>query len=226
MSFPSEFYAAIIGAVVGAVIGGIISFCIQWYAIRESRLQKKAEKLATQKMLATSVSIKMNRIYSDMHIFNKHLSNSIKRQEDENLQPWQATKPLAVLPKIETFSMEEKTFVHQLCPIMLFDTFVEMDRVHRSLIGSFELYNSTREELASAYTTASQALAMVETRSSIEISQRDFERLQPKMVKANSLLSQMSSYLEKALPEAKSCATQLHDCLVEAKLLTGKLTFI
>ncbi len=226
MSFPPEFWAAIIGAVIGAIIGGIISFCIQWYAIKESRLQKDDEKLVTRKMLAISVSIKMNSIYSDMCSFNKHLSNSIKRQKDENLQPWQATEPLAVLPKIETFSMEERTFVHQLCPIKLFNTFLNMDRVHRSLIGSFERYNSTREELASAYTTASQALAMVETKSSIEISQRDFERLQPKTVEANSLLSQISNHLGKALPEAESCTVQLHDCLVEAKLLTGKLTFI
>jgi hypothetical protein len=217
----AEFWAAI----VGAIVGGLISLMAQRYEIAEQRKQREEDKKQLQKMLAFSVSIKMNTIYTDFFRLNQHLEESVKIASVNNVRPCNATNMLVALPDVITFSMEERSCIYQIGPIDLFNALLVMDRYHRTAILAFENYNSLKLELEGSITNASLKTNISGQVVSSETSDQSRKKLELRMNGADSLLSQIRGQLSQHLSESKSCALRLHERLVEAGLMTGTLNF-
>lgn len=137
----AEFWAAVVGAIVGALTGGGIAWALQWHQdTRQTRERNRA--------LARSLIFKLMRIHSDLHGLKKHVDECLASAKEQKLPDgWQSLRAIGNLPAEVSFTPDEMSYLLSLKNFELFNKIVDLDVLHSSTIGIFELYAARRMAL-------------------------------------------------------------------------------
>jgi hypothetical protein len=182
----SEFWSGIIGAVVGAVVGGCISYFIQLRALRETREQRREDRLRMQQGLANALLFKVVRIHSDFYAIHRHIEECFEMARNNGFEgePWQFVLPLANFPDQIQFSSDEMGMLLGLKDDDVFNNIVELDVIHNSIVDAVKIMSSERRALSDRLKPDSAS----GTALSGAMDEETFLVLRPKMIEVNSLI--------------------------------------
>lgn len=190
----TEFWAGITGAIVGAVIGGIIAYLVQRQALAEARKQRSDDKLDRQQGLATSLLVKIIKIYSTVNELNQHIEASLSAPYARDREAWQVVKPLASIPELVSFSPDEIGVLLWYANPDTVQLVMDLDVRHNNVLAITHVFNTRRSDLSERIT----ALGEVEMAGHVASVPRDDPRvrnLRPMMVDVNTLVDGLRGIL-------------------------------
>lgn len=182
LSQATEFWSAIIGAIVG----GVIALVIQLVALRASKKQREEDRLYVQRALASSLVFKVTRIHSNNYGIHHHIETCYEtgKQHGDESNPWRFFVPLANPPEPVVFSSDELGLLFAQKNNEVFNSILDMDVAHNSLIEVIKLIAITRKDL-----TGRLKVGAVEgTKLSGVFSQAELLAIQPQVLEVNSLI--------------------------------------
>jgi hypothetical protein len=221
----TEFWAAI----AGAMVAGLITFGVQIIALRDARRQREEDRRRVQQALAHALLFKVASICKNVHAIHQHFHNCLQQAERDDFkgEPWQAVVPIVSLPEPINFTPEEMGMLLSLKDDAVFNSVMEMDIGHNSLVGGGKAYNLERIALAERLSEVSSEHS-VDQRQRVGgiISREQLQKLQPKMIDANSLLEQVYSSAREYNQSFRAAAMRLNSLLRSKLGLQHKLQFL
>lgn len=218
--FPTStnFWSGIIGAIVGAVVGGVISYFIQRRTLKENRAHRQEDRLLKDQALANSLLFKVIRIYSDLHGIHRHIEGCFEEAEKRNFkgEPWQFVLPLANFPELVHFSPDEMGMMLGLKDNDVFNSIIDLDVIHNSLVEATKIMSSARRALAERL-KADEAKGQV---LSGNLDREAYFALKPQMIEVNGLIDGIRTNAKRDFTEAHSAMNNLHKLLKERLGLT------
>jgi hypothetical protein len=217
----SNFWSGIVGAIVGAVVGGIISYLIQMSALREKRKHRREDRLSNEKALANALLFKVIRTYSNLHGIHRHIEDCFETAEKNGFKgdPWQFVLPLANFPELVHLSADEMGMLLGLKDNDVFNSIIDLDVVHNSLVEATKIMSSARRALA-------ERLKADEARGNVLSGNLDsaaYFALKPQMIEVDSLINAIKVDAKRNATEAHSAMKNLHRLLKDRLGITYKI---
>ncbi|MDP6388571.1 MAG: hypothetical protein QF654_01590 [Alphaproteobacteria bacterium] len=215
------FWSAIFGAIVGAVAGGLIAYMIQVKALREGRNQRDGDHRKLQQALGNALLFKMIRINSNFYGIHQHIEDRFAdaAQREFKGEPWQFYLPIANPPDPVHFSSEEMGMLLALKNDDVFNTVLQTDVIHNSLIEVVKVLNAEREALTERF----KADESDGTILSSFLDKDQMMALRPKMIVVNSLIEDVRDRAKTDFEESVGALDGLHKVLRDNLGLAYKL---
>ena len=215
----TEFWSAILGAVVG----GSIAYMIQVRALREGRRQRDEDHNRLQQALGNSLLFKMIRVHSNFYGVQQHIEDSFAEaaRRGHKGEPWQFVRPLANPPDPVHFSSDEMGMVLGLKNADVFNSVLQMDVIHNSLIATVRVLNIERRALT-------ERLKVDEAEGPVLSSTLDKDQvlaLRPRMIDVNSLIVSVRADAKRGFEESDQALNGLHEMLRDKLGIAYKLEF-
>jgi hypothetical protein len=213
----SEFWSAIIGAVVG----GGISYCGQLKILRDTRNQRREDRLQRQQALGHALLFKLIRIHSNFSVIHRHMEGCFETATERGLsgEPWQFVMPLATVADPVHFSPDEMAMLLGLKSNDVFNTIASLDTVHNHLVEATRLMSIERRALAQMLPADLSDGAIL----SGVIDRNTYMALKPKMIEVNSLIEHIRQAARRDTEESSTAMQRLNGVLKEELDLTYRL---
>jgi hypothetical protein len=180
----TEFWSAIIGAVVG----GFIALLIQIVALRSSKKYRDQDRLDVKRGLANSLLLKLVRVHSNFYGIHHHIESCYQagKERGDEKNPWRFFMPLANLPETVVFSPDEMGLLFSQRDDDVFNSVLDMDVAHNSLIEVMKIIAVTRKEL----TKQLKVSAVEGNRLSGDLNEQEYLSIQPQVIETDGLIEQ------------------------------------
>lgn len=207
----TEFWSTI----AGAIVGGGIAFCIQYFALRETRVIREDDRKIQREALANSLMFKVIRIYSNLHGIVLHFEESQEQATTEGMQgePWQIYVQLANLPDVVSFTSGEMAMLLSLKADAVFNSVLDLDVRHNAIISILHTFNGAKKDLEDRIA----AVGRVEAEQGRELQQAmpmdAWHANRPRMINVNGLAEDLISTAKKDFEIAGAVLQNLHQTL-------------
>lgn len=208
------------GTVLGAVLGGLISYFLQRQSLAATRALHDSDRKELHKAIGYGLLFKMIRLCSDLSQIGMPVQEAVSKAQAEGKTDefWPVVLPVLPLPDPIKFTPEEMALVLSL-DAKLFNDMAALDDLHKNAVGLFTLYAEKRNAL----TDSLRPETMVGNLGSALLTRAERDRMRPRSVELDMLVSGM---LERTTQDGKiawSCLDQLHKALEKEFDLKHKL---
>ena len=211
----TAFWAAVAGALAGAIASSYFAYIIQRRSFNEDREIRKEELRKTQQVLGRNLILKAARIHSNILTIHRYLEEAfqIGEQHAAAIEPWGFVRELAPLPSPVRFSDDELSMLMGLEDDGVFNSVLNIEPVHESMVELMKKYHSDRRELLVKLPISD----VQETVASTDLHPVHAESLRLQINAVNNLIEQLRAHAERGFCESRIA---LHDL---CKLLQDKL---
>lgn len=220
LSHEAEFWSAI----VGAIVGGAIALLAQLVALRAAKNQRNEDRLSIQRALAYSLLFKMVRIHGNLYGIHHHIEACYEKAKESREQgnPWQFYVPLANPPESVVFSPDEMGMLFSLKDDEVFNSVLDLDVAHNSLVKVVELITSSRREL-----TRSLKVSSVDgVKLAGVFNDQELLALRPQMIEVDSLIESARTQATTDYKASLEAVEKLNSSLRKKLGLTSKIELL
>ena len=185
----TAFWAAVAGALTGAIASSYFAYIIQRRSFNEDREIRKEELRKTQQVLGRNLILKAARIHSNILTIHRYLEESfqIGEQHAAAIEPWGFVREIAPLPSPVRFSYDELSMLMGLDDDDVFNSVLNLEPVHESIVELVKKYHSDRKELIEKFPISD----VQETVASTDLHPVYAESLRLQMNAVNNLIGQL-----------------------------------
>jgi hypothetical protein len=200
---------------VGAIVGGLIGIGGQQLLLWEGRRERVLAYTKAQETLGKSLLFKVHRIYANLHAIHTRLTADVRIMTEKGLRSdaWQYVLPLAALPPQVRFTPEEMTMLLSLKDDALFNAVFDLDEDHNTLISAVETFSARRVTLEERLSDISAVTATNGQSASSVAEDGGYGVLLPRILKVNSLLSDIIPTAEQKLHDTARIIDRLGELL-------------
>jgi hypothetical protein len=195
---------------IGVLVGGVITYLMQRLNHRHQRQKEENEKRKRELALSISIMLKVAKIYSSItHIRRQlDLSEALAAQHGiEGELPCQIVQPIVGKTPDVLFSDDERLFIVTALRTD-YVTVLEMADIHNDLTTIVEIYSKSRIDLAGSLPGVPIGGYFATT----EIPKAEFERLNPRMLNIQSLVSPMVPAADRIANRPWPCSSLSATC--------------
>ena len=145
----TAFWAAVAGALTGTIESSCFAYIIQRRSFNKDREIRKEELRKTQQVLGSNLILKAARIHSNILTIHRYLEEAfqIGEQHAAAIEPWGFVRELAPLPSPVRFSYDELSMLMGLEDDGIFNSVLNIEPVHESIVELVKKYHSDRRAL-------------------------------------------------------------------------------
>lgn len=194
-------------AIAGAIVGGLIALLAQLIALRATKKQRDEDRDYIRKALGNSLLFKMIRVHSNFFNIHHHVEVCYKEgiRRGDISHPWRFFIPLANPPDPIAFSSDEMGMLISLRDNDVFNSMIDMDVAHNSLLAVLRVAIVLRKELTEKLKVdgvdGSQLAGVLRP--------EEWLALQPRMIEVNSVIEQMRAQAKKEYEASKKTLDDL-----------------